>query len=66
MAAGVAMPNAHGQDMAKTATIVVNAKPWLPKMKNHTAKVKIDIATTTGTKTLTTLSANLWIGALLA
>jgi hypothetical protein len=57
MAAGVAMPNAQGHEIAKTETMVVSAMPWLLKASCQTTNVKSEMETTTGTKTFTTLSA---------
>ena len=66
IAVGVARPRAHGQAMMSTATAASMASVKLGSGPNasHTAKVTPAMAKTVGTKTLATLSASRWIGAL--
>ncbi len=55
---GVANPNAHGQAITNTATVVIKTKAALgsgPKL-SHPIAVKIATIITTGTKTADTLS----------
>ena len=64
---GVAKPKAQGQATMRTAKALTKAKiaRFSPPKKYQNTKVKTEIAITTGTKILETLSVSFWIGALL-
>ena len=64
IATGVAKPNAHGQEITKTAIAVDKAKETPLPNKSHTTAAIRAIMITVGTKTAAILSARRAIGAL--
>ena len=65
MAVGVASPNAHGQAITRTATILIIDGTNSPVTAHQIPKVITAIMITAGTNIAATLSARAWMGALL-
>ena len=64
MAIGVASPNAHGQAIIKTETVVKIAFSYFGSLGSriHAKPTMIEINMIAGTNKLETLSTNFWIG----